>query len=226
MARPEKKTVDYFPHTATHGKTLFILQQKYSNDGYAFWFKLLESLARADHHFLDFNDEGAWQYFIANSLVDENTATDILNLLSTLNKITPEFWEHKVVYCQNFCDGIMDAYSRRNNHKPSAEIVSAYINSTLGKKVRAKNGKGKESKGKESKFIKPTLDDVSKYCVERGNSVDPERWLNHYTSNGWMVGKNKMKDWKAAVRTWEKSSFQQPNKIQTTEQDRFDRWID
>lgn len=41
------------------------------------------------------------------------------------------------------------------------------------------------------------------YCRERGNNVNPKKWYDHYTANGWKVGKNKMKDWKAAVRTWE-----------------------
>lgn len=56
------------------------------------------------------------------------------------------------------------------------------------------------------KFAKPTLEQVREYCNERGNSVDAERWFNHYTSNGWKVGKNSMKDWKAAVRNWETNS--------------------
>ena len=50
----------------------------------------------------------------------------------------------------------------------------------------------------------PTLDEVKEYCSDRGNKVDPERWFDYYTSNGWKVGKNPMKDWKAAVRTWER----------------------
>ena len=53
------------------------------------------------------------------------------------------------------------------------------------------------------RFTPPTVDDVMAYCMERGNSVDPQRFVDYYSSNGWMVGKNKMKDWKAAVRTWE-----------------------
>jgi len=54
-------------------------------------------------------------------------------------------------------------------------------------------------------FTPPSLEDVSKYCKERKNSVDPEVFINFYESKGWMVGKNKMKSWKAAVRTWEKN---------------------
>ena len=53
------------------------------------------------------------------------------------------------------------------------------------------------------RFTPPTVDEVREYCEERGNGVNPQRFVDYYSSNGWMVGKNKMKDWKAAVRTWE-----------------------
>ena len=59
----------------------------------------------------------------------------------------------------------------------------------------------KDSKNKN--FTPPTLQEVKNYCQERKNTVNPEKWLNFYQSNGWKVGKNQMKDWKAAVRTWE-----------------------
>lgn len=60
------------------------------------------------------------------------------------------------------------------------------------------------------RFAPPSVDEVRDYCYERGNSVDPQRFVDYYTSNGWMVGKNKMKDWKAAVRTWEQKENTKP----------------
>lgn len=57
------------------------------------------------------------------------------------------------------------------------------------------------------KFVPPSVDEVREYCQTRRNSVDPQRFVDYYTSNGWLVGKNKMKDWKAAVRTWEQRDF-------------------
>lgn len=64
--------------------------------------------------------------------------------------------------------------------------------------------KGKPKPKKEPKIFKPpTVDEVRVYCQERGNFVDPESFINFYESKGWMVGSNEMKDWKAAVRTWE-----------------------
>ena len=56
-------------------------------------------------------------------------------------------------------------------------------------------------------FKKPTIDEVKAYCRERMNMVDADKWYDYYASNGWKVGKNPMKDWKAAVRTWEKSGY-------------------
>lgn len=61
-------------------------------------------------------------------------------------------------------------------------------------------------------FIVPTTEEVAAYCRERGNSIDPQRFVDHYTSNGWVVGKAKMKDWRAAVRTWEKNEIQRNGK--------------
>lgn len=63
---------------------------------------------------------------------------------------------------------------------------------------------------RSKRFVPPTVDDVSTYCHERGNCVNPQRFVDYYSSNGWMVGKNKMKDWKAAVRTWEQKDQGRP----------------
>lgn len=65
--------------------------------------------------------------------------------------------------------------------------------------------KDKLSNSAAKRFTPPTVDEVKAYCDERGNSVDPERFVDFYASKGWMVGKTKMKDWKATVRNWERS---------------------
>ena len=66
----------------------------------------------------------------------------------------------------------------------------------------------KKEKKVAAQFQKPTLEEVTEYCAERGNVIDPEKWLDYYTANGWRVGKNPMKDWKAAVRTWERNGIE------------------
>ena len=61
-------------------------------------------------------------------------------------------------------------------------------------------------KQNNKKFTPPNLEEVQQYCIERNNSVNAQTFIDFYESKGWMVGKNKMKDWKAAVRTWERNS--------------------
>lgn len=72
--------------------------------------------------------------------------------------------------------------------------------------------KHEEPKPKTTRFVKPTVEEIETYCKERNNNVDTQKFYNYYESNGWKVGKNPMKDWKAAVRTWEKNNFEQPKK--------------
>ena len=67
---------------------------------------------------------------------------------------------------------------------------------------------------RQKKFVPPTVEEVAAYCLERKNKVDAAYFVDHYTSNGWKVGKQNMKDWKAAVRTWEKNGYNQPSKKQ------------
>lgn len=62
------------------------------------------------------------------------------------------------------------------------------------------------------KFVRPSIEEVADYCYERGGLVDPQAWYDYYESNGWKVGKNSMKDWKACVRTWERNSYQPKQK--------------
>lgn len=72
--------------------------------------------------------------------------------------------------------------------------------------------KANKSPTKAKRFVKPTLSEIEQYCIERNNNVDAQHFYDHYESNGWKVGKNSMKDWKAAVRTWEKNNYNKPAK--------------
>ena len=63
-----------------------------------------------------------------------------------------------------------------------------------------------------SRFQKPSIDEIRQYCSSRNNSVDPEQFFNFYESKGWTIGKSPMKDWRAAVRTWEKREKEIPQR--------------
>lgn len=68
-------------------------------------------------------------------------------------------------------------------------------------------GEGTAVPKQPKRFKPPSVDEVRAYCRERKNMVDAEKFIDYYTSNGWKVGKNSMKDWKAAVRTWERNGY-------------------
>lgn len=91
---------------------------------------------------------------------------------------------------------VMPPHDKKVNHNNTSNNTTSKnkeIDKSISSTPRQKSG-----------FIKPTIEQVAAYCTERRRGVDPKKWYNHYTSNGWMVGRTKMVDWKAAVRTWEK----------------------
>ncbi len=72
-------------------------------------------------------------------------------------------------------------------------------------KTKAPGKKVETKADMQDRFAIPTLKDVETYCRQRGNDVDAQKFIDFYTAKNWMIGKNKMKDWQAAVRTWEKN---------------------
>ena len=77
---------------------------------------------------------------------------------------------------------------------------------------------------KEGRFKKPSLEEIKNYCIERKNTVNPESFYNFYESKNWMVGKNKMKDWKACVRTWEQRTTTSIGKREQKQPDWMDKY--
>lgn len=101
--------------------------------------------------------------------------------------------------------GSSDNLSTNNNSLKSNSLNNNNINNN--KVTNNNNICADAPKRTRSQFKPPTLEEVQAYCRERNNKVDAERFIDYYSSNGWMVGKNKMKDWKAAVRTWERNQY-------------------
>lgn len=90
--------------------------------------------------------------------------------------------------------------------KPTINQQSTNNQLTTNNNVNNVNNVNNKYRGKkkDKKFKKPTVEEVKKYCEERGNTINAENFVDFYESKGWKVGKNSMKDWKAAVRTWER----------------------
>lgn len=120
MARPKRLSVDFFPHYVKGGRTLFILEERFGNDGYAFWFKLLESLGERDGHFLDCNNEAEWSYFLARTHVNDKEAKELIDTLVRLGKVDPALWqEHRIIWVQRLVDNFSEIYRKRGMDLPT-----------------------------------------------------------------------------------------------------------
>ncbi len=174
MARPKKQTVDYFPHYVNSGKTLFILEKRYENNGYAFWFKVLELLGSTNGHIIDSRNPDEWEFLLAKTLVSDSLAREMLDLLAKLNAIDLELWNVGIILGTNFVENVADVYKNRKvgmpkkpdvnsfyEQKPEQAIVSTSRNpepsefstqpTDINSQSKVKESKVNQSKVKESK---------------------------------------------------------------------------
>jgi hypothetical protein len=179
MARPKKRTVDYFPHQCNHGKTMFILEQKYGNDGYAFWFKLLELLGTTEGHFLHLENSADWEFLQAKTRLYGDKCREILDLLARLDAIDRELWEsHRVVWSQNFVDGIAPVYRNRGVETPSKPSFYTRKPSDGGVSTPENpQSRVEESRVEEStiKTIDELIDEATRYTAEQ-RAIIREYW--------------------------------------------------
>jgi hypothetical protein len=179
MARPKKQTVDYFPHSCDHKTTMYILEQKYGNDGYSFWFKLLEILGKEADHWLDLRDCMKWEFLQAKTHLDESICTEMLNLLAKLKAIDPELWAIKIVWSENFVEGISDVYRNRRVEIPSRPTFLLVETSHKQVVSTEENTQSKVKESKVNKTIKtfpPDSDEIgmSKLLFTLIQSRDPQ----------------------------------------------------
>ncbi len=119
MARTKKNKVDYFSHKCVTGKTLFIVEERYKNDGYAVWFKILELLGDTENHFYDCNNPVDFNFLVSKCGLPVVSVTEIIDLLAELGAIDKELWSKKIIWSQNFVDGLAHLYDKRKQELPS-----------------------------------------------------------------------------------------------------------
>lgn len=162
-----------------------------------------------------------WEYsingFVAISKESKSSIQSTIKELEKLGYVTRErkqgsdgkfFYEYNVFErplteiprTENPCTDIpcSENMPQLNTNKSSTKELNTNTNNIYGD--------SKESKTTTKRFTPPTVEEVSEYCKERNNNVDAEHFVDYYMSKGWNIGKNsKMKDWKAAVRNWERN---------------------
>lgn len=172
MGRALLDTVDYFPHYVEAGRTLFILEARFGNDGYSFWFKLLELLCRSRKHYFEAATPVNWHYLISRARVSSETSEEILNLLADLGNIDAELWhEQKIIWCQALLDNLEPLYKKRkiplpdkpsndfrsgNTTKPPDEEGSAGFPERKSEPDRVSAPENDQRKGKERKEPPPS----------------------------------------------------------------------
>lgn len=108
----------------------------------------------------------------------------------------------------------------RTNVRQISDKTPPEIEKEIEKELEIElDSSAKSTTTKRKRFEKPTISDIEQYCIERNNNVNAEQFFDYYESNGWKVGKNSMKDWKAAVRTWERSEYRKPNSKKNSKED-------
>ncbi|MCJ7669546.1 MAG: DUF4373 domain-containing protein [Dehalococcoidia bacterium] len=125
MARPQKDTVDYFPHDAkaSSGDTITALEGQFGNDGYAFWFKLLEHLASSEGHYIDCGNTKKWQLILARARVKHETGVEMMKLLVEMGAIDRGLWAQGIIWCQNLVDNVAEVYQNRRRPIPLRPVV-------------------------------------------------------------------------------------------------------
>jgi hypothetical protein len=187
MARPKKEGLDYFPVDVDFDQKMEALELMHGNDGLAWIIKFWQIAYKSDTGEVDLS-----------GLFGE--------LLAKKARVTVEKQEKILSLCSS-----VNLLYQTDNNKWTSNGIKTRIEAVLRERTAARERKERTHKTEEQdkvqqqRFTPPTIDQVKQYCEERKNDVDYIKWVDFYSAKNWMIGKNKMKDWKAAVRTWESS---------------------
>jgi len=171
MARPKKEGVDYFSHdvSASGSRTLFTLESKFGNDGYAFWFKLLETLGSQSELYYDCRNPANWLFLTAKTRVSEVMATEILDTLSQVDAIDADLWRQKIIWVQKFSDRLSDVFHKRGAETPNkpnfcnenpTKTAQSVAESTQSKVKESKVNKSKEESTPDEPATEPRQKDI------------------------------------------------------------------
>lgn len=142
MARQQQNTVDYFPFLCKEGEAMFYIENKYGNDGYASWIKILRQLAVTNYHYLNLSEYKSRMFLSSKCKISEDLLVEIITDLCFIGEFNKELWEqNKIVFSEKFIENIKDAYARRKNecinmftlciHLNTINVQSAYILSQI-----------------------------------------------------------------------------------------------
>lgn len=229
-----KKDAFYFPHfaNARHDRKIKRMEKELGLESYAIYFKLLEILREQ----LDFSYPMDDLDLLADEIgtSEQKVRVVICNYqLFNIDEHNKFFSIKQIYYLQPYIEKTSRARlaAQKRWDKMGSDANAMQMHMQMQSKCNADAMQGKESKEKESKvkerkigFVRPELFEVQNYFEELGNLQEAEGFFNYYESNGWKVGKNPMKDWKAASRNWIKNS--KNYKKNDTTKSNYDKYIE
>lgn len=229
MGRNPKVGLDYFPLDTSWDIKMQLVKAKFGLEGVGCIVELFK-LIYSEGYYIKWDDDNRL-LFAAENKIDENKLAEIVDFscrkgvfhagkLDLLGVLTSsgiqKRWariasdSNRTIQTIDETIAIIDTdvFSAQKIEFPAQEIPhKSVISGTEKTQSKVKERKEEYIDTQSSRFNPPTLEEVTIYCSERKNSVDPERFMDYYESKGWIVGKSKMKNWKAAVRTWEHNGF-------------------
>lgn len=232
--RQNKVGLDYFELDCHMDEKVRLIQAEYGLKGFAVFVKLLQEIYGGYGYYCEWTQDRELLFASENGLSNGSLQLlkDIVSACIRRNIFSERLFTEYGILTSS---GVQKQYLKATVKREVVELKKEYllisipentknvvINSiSSGKNAISDTGntQSREEKSKEENikeyagahkkhFVPPTVEEVKAYCLERNNKVDPQKFVDFYECKGWMVGKNHMKDWKAAVRTWEKSSSQ------------------
>ncbi len=210
------KQTYYFSHDyhARNDDKVLMLRAKHGMEGYGIYWALVEMMYENSRPEINHQKLEGTAMAIGVTVEKLKMVVDTCLEEKLFKANGDSFWSEAVKSRREKLEGIRKVRAEVG-HLGGIKSKGKAIGKQLPSKTEAKISKGKESKGKDIKgntntkknntFIKPSFAEITSYCQERNNQVDPATFRDYYESNGWMVGRNKMKDWKATVRYWERN---------------------
>lgn len=223
-----KYGIPYFPLDCVLDEKFELIEAEFGLTGFAIVVKLLQRIYGGQGYYCEWTNEVALlfakRHNAGGSVVSEIVEASIRRGIFDCNM----FEKYQILTSK----GIQGRYLKAVDRRKQIEIKKEYLllkcdqisenvriieenvnilpkNDDISKQRKEEKRREKKSKEKNicadaphKQFVKPTLEEIHAYCDEKGYPIDTERFYDHYESNGWMVGKTKMKDWKAAVRNW------------------------
>lgn len=211
MARPTRRTVDFFSHDVHHTRTMAIIEDQFKNDGYAAWYKLLELLGDTEGHCFDCRNSINMQFLATRMHVSPDFRDGFMSLLAELEAIDKALWlDHRVIWCQHFVDRLTEVYRKRRQELPlkpcfrADNPITPVVSASETPQRRVEESRGEESI--EEKIPMPTSDPPSEPPhSNRHFSATAGSFLQQIEKAGKAIQRLKLKKplnvW-AIIQTW------------------------